>query len=48
VQEYLDNPAASKEVKLAGYWGKCIIPIKIGRLNAASGQEIWPPKHEVQ
>lgn len=47
-QDYLKNPLATKEVKLAGYWGKCIIPIKIGRLSGASGQEIWPPKHEVR
>jgi len=47
-KDYLNSALAAKEVKLAGYWGKCIIPVKVGPLPLnAAGQEEWPPNHEI-
>ena len=48
-QDYLDSKLSQKEVKLASYWGKCIIPVKVARQQASNSgmQESWAQKGEI-
>jgi hypothetical protein len=47
--EYLESKLSQKEVKLASYWGKCIIPVKVARQQGAGGgiQDQWIQKGEI-
>jgi hypothetical protein len=48
-QDYLDSKLSQKEVKLASYWGKCIIPVKVARQQASNSgmQDQWAQKGEI-
>mmetsp|Transcript_49809 Transcript_49809/g.131076 ORF Transcript_49809/g.131076 Transcript_49809/m.131076 type:complete len:487 (+) Transcript_49809:75-1535(+) len=42
--DYMESKLAQKEVKLASYWGKCIIPVKVARQQST---EQWIPKGDI-
>lgn len=47
-QEYIDNALTLKEIRLAKFWGKSIVVVKVGALPLdGSGKEHLPPKHEI-
>ncbi len=47
-QEYIDNALTMKELRLAKFWGKSIILVKVDALPLdANGNEHLPPKHEI-
>ena len=47
-QEYIENALTLKEIRLAQFWGKAMVVVKVGALPLdASGKEHMPPKHEM-
>jgi len=47
-QEYIDNALTLKEIRLAKFWGKSIVVVKVGALPLDSNsKEHLPPKHEL-
>jgi len=47
-QEYIDSALTMKELRLAKFWGKSIILVKVDALPLdANGNEHLPPKHEI-
>ena len=47
-QEYIENTLTLKEIRLAKFWGKSIVVVKVGTLPLdANGKEHLPPKHEI-
>ena len=47
-QSYIENALALKELRLAKFWGKSIISVKVAPLPFdANGNEHLPPKHEI-